>query len=198
MRNSGETTLLDKIKECLKTCNTFSIYAFNIDEFAFELLKSDMSFALSRNIIGRIITSSYVGCTNYNLLFDFYSNWMEHTFGFDCKIDINRLDKQSYDEHPKQDYLFYYTENGEFVFMIHYLDSYVLNQPIKRSPEIEEKYSINSYDVALSNFNRIWNELEELDYQKHIWTQAQEIRKPIIEKYGSVENYFKEIEKYKK
>ena len=80
------TSFLNKIKDNLKKCNSFSFSVSFIKKAGLVLLEREIEEALERGVKGRIITSTYQNFTDIGSLEQFY-NWQKEYDNFECHLD---------------------------------------------------------------------------------------------------------------
>lgn len=82
LTNYTEVTFLEKIKDSLRHCNSFSFSVSFIKKAGLVLLYKDIEAAVERGCIGRLITSTYQNWTNEIML---------EAGGFMSSIKYNKL-----------------------------------------------------------------------------------------------------------
>ena len=103
LTNYSEITFLDKIKDSLKRCKSFSFSVSFIKSAGLSLFKQDMIEALERGANGRIITSTYQNFTDIPSL-RIFLNWQKNYQNFKCHLDHKCFDDNGF--HTKG-YIYY-------------------------------------------------------------------------------------------
>ena len=86
LTNYTDVTFLDKIKDSLRRCSSFSFSVSFIKKAGLVLLFKDIEAAVERGAAGRIITSTYQNFTDIESLKSFFS-LMNRCPNFQCHLD---------------------------------------------------------------------------------------------------------------
>ena len=86
LTNYTEVTFLDKLKDNLRRCSSFSFSVSFIKKAGLVLLFKDIEAAVERGATGRIITSTYQNFTDIESLKSFFS-LMNRCPNFQCHLD---------------------------------------------------------------------------------------------------------------
>ena len=111
LTNYTEISFLDKIKDSLRKCESFSFSVSFIKKAGLALLEREIKEALDRGVKGRIITSTYQNFTDINSLRVFLK-WMSEYENFECHLDFECFGDDGF--HSKG-YLFEYDNSVEFI-----------------------------------------------------------------------------------
>lgn len=153
------TSFLNKIKDDLKKCNSFSFSVSFIKKAGLVLLEREIEEALERGTKGRIITSTYQNFTDIGSLEQFY-NWQKEYDNFECHLDYECFGDNGF--HTKG-YLFEYDDSIEFIVGSSNITRFALLKNFEWNVSLVSKDNINSYNDALKEFELIWDKTLELD-----------------------------------
>ena len=95
LTNYTETTFLEKIKENLRRCTSFSFSVSFIKKAGLVLLFKDIEAAVERGCEGRIITSTYQNFTDIESLKSFFA-LMNRCPNFRCHLDYECFHDSGY------------------------------------------------------------------------------------------------------
>ena len=153
------TSFLNKIKNNLKKCNSFSFSVSFIKKAGLVLLEREIEEALERGVKGRIITSTYQNFTDIGSLEQFY-NWQKEYDNFECHLDYECFGDNGF--HTKG-YLFEYDDSIEFIVGSSNITRFALLKNFEWNVSLVSKDNLNSYNDALTEFELIWDKTLELD-----------------------------------
>ena len=153
------TSFLNKIKDNLKKCNSFSFSVSFIKKAGLVLLEREIEEALERGVKGRIITSTYQNFTDIGSLEQFY-NWQKEYDNFECHLDYECFGDNGF--HTKG-YLFEYGDSIEFIVGSSNITRFALLKNFEWNVSLVSKDNLNSYNDALIEFELIWDKTLELD-----------------------------------
>lgn len=153
------TSFLNKIKDNLKKCNSFSFSVSFIKKAGLVLLEREIEEALERGVKGRIITSTYQNFTDIGSLEQFY-NWQKEYDNFECHLDYECFGDNGF--HTKG-YLFEYDDSIEFIVGSSNITRFALLKNFEWNVSLVSKDNLNSYNDALIEFELIWDKTLELD-----------------------------------
>ena len=153
------TSFLNKIKDNLKKCNTFSFSVSFIKKAGLVLLEREIEEALDRGAKGRIITSTYQNFTDIGSLEQFYV-WQKEYDNFECHLDYECFGDNGF--HTKG-YLFEYDDSIEFIVGSSNITRFALLKNFEWNVSLVSKDNLNSYNDALIEFELIWDKTLELD-----------------------------------
>ena len=86
LTNYTEVTFLEKIKDNLRRCKSFSFSVSFIKKAGLVLLFKDIEAAVERGVKGRIITSTYQNFTDIESIKSFFALQCKHS-NFECHLD---------------------------------------------------------------------------------------------------------------
>lgn len=153
------TSFLNKIKDNLKKCKSFSFSVSFIKKAGLVLLEREIEEALERGVKGRIITSTYQNFTDIGSLEQFY-NWQKEYDNFECHLDYECFGDNGF--HTKG-YLFEYDDSIEFIVGSSNITRFALLKNFEWNVSLVSKDNLNSYNEALTEFELIWDKTLELD-----------------------------------
>ena len=153
LTNYTEISFLDKIKDSLRKCESFSFSVSFIKKAGLALLEREIKEALDRGVKGRIITSTYQNFTDINSLRVFLK-WMSEYENFKCHLDFECFGDDGF--HSKG-YLFEYASSVEFIVGSTNITRFALLKNIEWNISLSSKESIASFDAAEREFNELWS-----------------------------------------
>jgi superfamily II DNA or RNA helicase len=158
LTNYSEKTFLDKIKESLEKCNSFSFSVSFIKKAGLVLFESILEEALIRGVKGRIITSTYQNFTDIASLRTFM-HLMDNYPNFECHLDINCFGDNGF--HSKG-YLFEYDKSSEFIVGSTNITRFALLKNIEWNVSLTSNENMNSKAEAYKEFDELWNKTLKL------------------------------------
>lgn len=164
LSNYTEITFLEKIKENLRKCNTFTISVSFIKIAGLRLLMKDIETALERGCKGRIITSTYQNFTDIESL-RFFLSLQDKYDSFSCHLDdecFNDLQCSTIGFHCKG-YIFTFDDHVEMIVGSSNITRYALLKNIEWDLLLEEKLSGSIHQQMMSEFEFLWKKTYVLD-----------------------------------
>ena len=159
LTNKTEITFLDKIKESLKKCTSFSFSVSFIKVAGLVLFEREIIEALERGVKGRLITSTYQNFTDIPSLRKFLK-WQEDYENFYCHLDYGCFGDDGF--HSKG-YLFEYNNEVEFIVGSTNITRFALLKNVEWNVSLYSDTLIDSYDQANKEFNNLWNQTKLLN-----------------------------------
>lgn len=153
------TSFLNRIKNNLKKCKSFSFSVSFIKKTGLVLLEREIEEALERGVNGRIITSTYQNFTDIGSLEQFYA-WQKEYNNFECHLDYECFGENGF--HTKG-YLFEYDDLLEFIVGSSNITRFALLKNIEWNVSLISKDNLDSYNDALIEYELLWNKTLELD-----------------------------------
>lgn len=153
------TSFLNRIKNNLKKCKSFSFSVSFIKKTGLVLLEREIEEALERGVNGRIITSTYQNFTDIGSLEQFYA-WQKEYNNFECHLDYECFGENGF--HTKG-YLFEYDDSLEFIVGSSNITRFALLKNIEWNVSLISKDNLDSYNDALIEYELLWNKTLELD-----------------------------------
>ena len=157
--SNTNSEFLNRIKKCLKTCNSFNFSVSFIKKAGLVLIEREIEEALERGAIGKIITSTYQNFTDIGSLEQFY-NWQRQFDNFECHLDYENFGESGY--HSKG-YMFEYDDSVEFIVGSSNITRFALLKNIEWNVSLISKENLDSYNDALIEFNLLWDKTLELN-----------------------------------
>lgn len=153
LTNYSDLSFLDRIKDCFKKCNSFTLSVSFIKKAGLVLFQREIEEALERGAKGRIITSTYQNFTDIASLKDFLA-WQNKYDNFECHLDMNCFGENGF--HSKG-YLFEYDDLIEIIVGSSNITRFALLKNIEWNISLISKNNIKSYDEAIKNFEYLWD-----------------------------------------
>lgn len=153
LTNYSDLSFLDRIKDCFKKCNSFTLSVSFIKKAGLVLFQREIEEALERGAKGRIITSTYQNFTDIASLKDFLA-WQNKYDNFECHLDMNCFGENGF--HSKG-YLFEYDDSIEIIVGSSNITRFALLKNIEWNISLISKDNIESYDEAIKNFEYLWD-----------------------------------------
>ena len=159
LTNYSNTKFLDKIKESLKSCSSFSFSVSFIKKAGLILLEKEIEDALKRGCKGRIITSTYQNFTDIPSL-ELFLSWMKTYPKFICHLDYQCFGDNGF--HSKG-YLFEYNDSCEFIVGSTNITRFALLKNVEWNVSLYSKDYFDSLNDAYKEFDELWNKTLLLD-----------------------------------
>lgn len=153
LTNYSDLSFLDRIKDCFKKCNSFTLSVSFIKKAGLVLFQREIEKALERGAKGRIITSTYQNFTDIASLKEFLA-WQNKYDNFECHLDMNCFGENGF--HSKG-YLFEYDDSIEIIVGSSNITRFALLKNIEWNISLISKKNIESYDEAIKNFEYLWD-----------------------------------------
>ncbi len=157
--SNNNADFLNRIKESLKKCNSFSFTVSFIKKAGLVLLEREMMEALHRGAKGKIITSTYQNFTDIGSLEQFLS-WQKEYDNFECHLDYECFGDNGF--HTKG-YIFEYDDSVELIVGSSNITRFALLKNFEWNVSLISKENLDSYNDALIEFNLIWGKTLPLD-----------------------------------
>lgn len=155
LTNYTEVTFLEKIKDCLRRCNSFSFSVSFIKKAGLVLLYKDIEAAVERGCIGRLITSTYQNFTDIESLKSFYT-LMNRCPNFQCHLDYECFHDSGYTTlgYHSKGYLFEYDGCTEVIIGSSNITRYALLKNIEWDVAVRDA---DVYRQAIAEFEEKWD-----------------------------------------
>lgn len=153
LTNYSTIRFIDKIKKSLKTCKSFYFSVSFIKIAGLNLIKNELEGALTRGVVGKIITSTYQNFTDIDSLNLFYSYTIKYK-NFETHLDFSCFEDNGF--HSKG-YLFEFDDHFEFIVGSSNITRYALLKNIEWNVSITDSNKSESYKDAIAEFNNLWN-----------------------------------------
>lgn len=159
LTNYTDVSFLDKVKESLSRCKAFCFTVSFVKKAGLILIERDLKDALARGAVGKIITSTYQNFTDIDSLKTFL-DWTKQYDNFQCHLDFECFGDNGF--HTKG-YLFEYNDEVEIIVGSSNITRYALLKNEEWNISLISKESIESYDRAVNEFDKLWNATLELN-----------------------------------
>ena len=177
LTNYTEQTFLERIRENLRTCNSFSFSVSFIKKAGLVLLIKDIEAALARGVKGRVITSTYQNFTDIDSLTTFLMLSEKYDL-FECHLDFECFHDDGYRTigYHSKGYYFEFSDDAELIVGSSNITRYALLKNIEWDLVVHDQKKNIVFSKALEEFSEKWNNTFELE-------------KKIISKYVNKLNY---------
>ena len=157
LTNYTEVTFLEKIKDNLRHCNSFSFSVSFIKKAGLVLLFKDIEAAVERGATGRIITSTYQNFTDIESLRSFFA-LQSRCSNFTCHLDYECFHDNSYTTigYHSKGYLFEFDDHCEVIVGSSNITRYALLKNIEWDVVISEEKSSPVFLDAIKEFEEKW------------------------------------------
>lgn len=152
LTNSSSPSFLDKLKDSLDKCISFSFSVSFIKHAGLILFKDDLERALNRGVKGRIITSSYQNFTDVVSLNEFLDLSKKYP-NFECHFDYECFGEDGF--HSKG-YLFEHEDSYEFIVGSSNITYFALKKNIEWNVSLLSKDRFDSLFNAYKEFELLW------------------------------------------
>ncbi len=157
LTNYTDTTFLDKIKDNLRRCKSFSFSVSFIKKAGLVLLFKDIEAAVERGVQGRIITSTYQNFTDIESIKSFFALQCKHN-NFECHLDYECFHDSHYSTlgYHSKGYLFEFEDYYEVIVGSSNITRYALLKNIEWDVVVRED-TPNVYRQAEAEFEDKWS-----------------------------------------
>ena len=164
LTNYTETTFLEKIKDNLRHCKSFSFSVSFIKRAGLVLLFKDIEAAVERGCKGRIITSTYQNFTDIDSLKSFFL-LMRTNNNFECHLDYECFHDAQYSTlgYHSKGYLFEFDDCCELIVGSSNITRYALLKNIEWDVVIREDRVADVYSQAMEEFDDKWRQTHLLN-----------------------------------
>ena len=159
LTNYSDVTFLEKLKESLKKCKSFSFSVSFIKKAGLVLFERELEEALLRGVEGRIITSTYQNFTDIASL-RLLLKWANDYPNFKCNIDFDCFGENGF--HSKG-YLFQHDNSFEFLVGSTNITRFALLKNVEWNVALCSHQEMYSYSAAMIEFEELWNRTLSLD-----------------------------------
>lgn len=159
LTNYSDTSFLERIKDNLKRCKSFSFSVSFIKKAGLIFIERELEEALERGVKGKIITSTYQNFTDIASL-NVFMDWTRKYSNFECRLDFECFGENGF--HSKG-YLFEYDDSIEIIVGSSNITRFALLKNIEWNISLISKESIEAYRDALEEFDYLWNKTLPLD-----------------------------------
>lgn len=155
LTNYTQISFLEKIRENLRRCSSFSFSVSFIKKAGLVLLFKDIEAAVERGCPGRIITSTYQNFTDIESLKSFYS-LMGRCPNFQCHLDYECFHDSGYATlgYHSKGYLFTFPDHKEVIIGSSNITRYALLKNIEWDVVVQDE---DVYRQAMEEFEDKWS-----------------------------------------
>lgn len=151
--NNTEIRFLDKIKELLNQCDSFSFTVSFIKMAGLRLLQDEMKSALLRGASGRVITSTYQNFTDSASLM-YFEELTKQFSKFECHLDNKSFQDKGF--HTKG-YIFQISDCVHVLIGSSNITKYALEKNIEWNLYTSETHNHKSISYILQEFEYLWD-----------------------------------------
>lgn len=164
LTNYTDTTFLEKIKDNLRHCKSFSFSVSFIKKAGLVLLFKDIEAAIERGCMGRIITSTYQNFTDIESLKSFYI-LMNKYDNFECHLDFESFRDSNCTTlgYHSKGYLFEFEDYCELIIGSSNITRYALLKNIEWDIGVREGLDSEVFGQAIAEFEDKWHKTYLLD-----------------------------------
>ncbi len=177
LTNYTKQTFLDRIKNDLRTCNSFQISVSFIKKAGLYLLYNDIEDALTRGVEGKIITSTYQNFTDVESL-RIFLNLMEKYPNFKCHLDFESFHDDGFMTlgYHSKGYYFEFNNDSELIVGSSNITRFALLKNVE-------------WDLVVRDLKTASVFTEMLDEFSDKWAGTYELNRELIGEYVSKLNY---------
>ena len=164
LTNYSEQTFLDKIKNSLRTCQSFCFSVSFIKRAGLVLLSQDIKAAIERGVKGKLITTIYQNFTDVESL-KFFLGLANHP-NFECHLDYDCFyDEKNYEKYGfhSKGYLFDYGVESELIIGSSNITRFALQKNIEWDMMLRVSNDDETLLKAREEFDILWEKTLPLD-----------------------------------
>lgn len=164
LTNYSEQTFLDKIKNSLRTCQSFCFSVSFIKRAGLVLLSQDIKAAIERGVKGKLITTTYQNFTDVESL-KFFLGLANHP-NFECHLDYDCFyDEKNYEKYGfhSKGYLFDYGVESELIIGSSNITRFALLKNIEWDMMLRVSIDDETLLNAKEEFDILWEKTLPLD-----------------------------------
>lgn len=158
LTNYSEKTFLDKIKQNLRTCQSFYFSVSFIKRAGLVLLSQDIKAAIERGVKGKLITTTYQNFTDVESLKFFLG--LANRPNFECHLDYDCFfDEKNYEKYGfhSKGYLFNYGSESELIVGSSNITRFALLKNIEWDMMVRVPTDDKTLQNAMEEFDRLWD-----------------------------------------
>ena len=207
LTNYTSLTFLDKLKDNLRTCKSFSFSVSFIKKAGLVLLAKDIESALERGCDGRLITSTYQNFTDIESL-KWFCSMMEKYSHFACHLDHECFHGAGYSTlgYHSKGYLFEFEDRREVIVGSSNITRYALLKNIEWDVVVQDD---KVYQEAMAEFEDKWaatyllnhdlilNYANELNYAIERWDMDYDLSSAKLKPNFMQRRALKELNRYR-
>ncbi len=164
LTNYTDQTFLDRIKENLRKCDSFSFSVSFIKRAGLLLLSNDIEAAIARGASGRLITSTYQNFTDIESLKTFYV-FSERYPNFQCHVDFECFHDEKYATigYHSKGYYFEFGNEAELVVGSSNITRYALLKNVEWDLVVRDEKNNAVFAQMQAEFDDKWRNTFALD-----------------------------------
>ena len=165
--NYSEISFLDKIKNSLRSCNSFYFSVSFIKKAGLVLLANDIKAAVERGAKGKLITTTYQNFTDIESLNFFLE--LSNNLNFECHLDFDCFyDEKNYSKYGfhSKGYLFEYDAKTELIVGSSNITRYALLKNVEWDLLIKASSDSETIQQVKKEFEYLWNKTLPLNAEK--------------------------------
>ncbi|MCR5430027.1 MAG: DUF3427 domain-containing protein [Eubacterium sp.] len=164
LTNYTDQTFIERIKDNLRKCDSFSFSVSFIKKTGLVLLSKDLEAALARGAKGKIITSTYQNFTDIESLKTF-RRMMDDYPNFECRLDFESFHDDSYAVigYHSKGYYFEFGEESELIVGSSNITRYALLKNIEWDLVVRDQKNQSVFESVSTEFDDKWNNSFVLD-----------------------------------
>lgn len=210
LTNYTEQTFIERIKENLRKCDSFSFSVSFIKKTGLILLSKDIEAALARGAKGRIITSTYQNFTDIESLKTF-RRLMDDYDTFECHLDFESFHDDGYAVigYHSKGYYFEFGEEAELIVGSSNITRYALLKNIEWDLVIRDNKEQSVFNSVKNEFQEKWNDsfcldreiineyYHKLNYAIERWDMDYDVASELIKPNYMQRRAMKELNRYR-
>lgn len=153
LTNYSKERFVDRLRNCIDKCTSFSFSVSFIKEAGLVLIKDSIENALRRGVHGKIITSTYQNFTDIPSLKQFLE-WANKYENFQCHVDFESFGDNGF--HSKG-YLFEIDGKYEFLVGSTNITRFALIKNIEWNVSLTREINNDTIKEVINEFNYLWN-----------------------------------------
>ncbi|MBQ2642890.1 MAG: DUF3427 domain-containing protein [Eubacterium sp.] len=164
LTNYTEQTFLERIKDNLRQCDSFSFSVSFIKKAGLDLLSNHLEASLARGVKGKIITSTYQNFTDIESL-NYFRRLMDDYDNFECRLDFESFHDNAYSVigfHSKG-YYFEFGDEAELIIGSSNITRYALLKNIEWDLVVKDNKTEIVFENVKAEYYDKWNNSFILD-----------------------------------
>ncbi|MCF0246075.1 MAG: DEAD/DEAH box helicase family protein, partial [Ileibacterium sp.] len=210
LTNYTETTFLQKMKDNLRTCNSFMFSVSFIKFAGLVLLKRDIEAAIERGVEGKLITSTYQNFTDIKSL-QFFLELQNRFPNFECHLDRECFHDGGYSTlgYHSKGYLFIFDDCTEVIIGSSNITRFALLKNIEWDLVVKEPLNASLFQEAVTEFMDKWDHTYplrqglirdysvQLNYAVERWDMDYDMAQAAIKPNYMQKSALKELNRYR-
>ena len=158
--NYTDIKFIDKLKQNIDLCQSFSFSVSFIKKPGLQLLAPNIEAAIARGATGKLITSTYQNFTDVDSLVFFYDLASRYPDRFSCHLDrecFRDMAGSVVGFHSKG-YLFEFSDHNELLVGSSNITVYALLKNVEWDVSVIDESENESYSAAKKEFDSLWDQ----------------------------------------